>query len=31
MSLSGFLADAQGVARGGLKPWSEKSLVAPVS
>ena len=28
MSLPVFLADGQAVVRNGLKPWSEKSLVA---
>ena len=31
MSLPVFLADGQAVVRNRLKPWSEKSLVAPVS
>jgi len=31
MSLAVFLADDQAVVQNGLKPWSEKSLVAPVS
>ena len=30
MSLPVFLADGQAVVQNGLKPWSEKSLVAPV-
>ena len=31
VSLPVFLADGQAVVQNGLKPWSEKSLVAPVS
>jgi hypothetical protein len=31
MSLTVFLAADQAAAQNGLRPWSEKSLVAPVS
>ena len=31
MNLPVFPATGQAVVRNGLKPWSEKSLVAPIS